>query len=337
MKNRGWYLEKPKVLNLKDMPMPEPKENEVLIKIAANGICGSDIHYYLDGKVGGDVFDRPYVPGHEASGTIAGVAKGCKDIKEGDRVTIEPGIPCGVCDLCKQGRYNVCYDMHFLSSCPINGTFCEYITLPYRFAFKIPDRLSLEDASLAEPAAVGLQAVKQARSNLYGLTGIIVGAGPIGLMTLQAFKAAGGGVAISVDHLDNRLEVAKNLGADVVCKHLDPRLQMAGDIVFECAGDNDATKALLGYAKRGATIVQVGWPQDVHVPLDIDTILRKEVYYAGLYRYANCYDAVVTWLGDGRIKSDGFITHRFPFDECDKAFEFASYNKEIAIKTVVLS
>ena len=337
MKNRGWFLNGKLDLQLKDMPMPEPKEGEVLIKIAANGICGSDIHYYEDGRVGNHIVTEPYVPGHEASGTIAGVTKGCGNFKEGDRVTMEPGIGCGVCSLCKSGRYNACAEMHFLSSSPINGTFCEYVSLPYHLVFKIPDALTLEDASLAEPAAVGLQAIRQARMNMFGVTGVIVGVGPIGLMTLQAFKAAGGGKAICVDHIDKRLDAAKRLGADVVCKPLDPILEGAGDVVFECAGDNDATKALFGHVKRGGTVVQVGFPQDVHIPIDTDMLMRKEIFYAGLYRYANCYDAVVTWLGDGRMRSEGLITHRYSFDECDKAFDFATNNKAIAVKTVVIN
>lgn len=337
MQNRGWFLESVRNLKLREMPMPEPKEGQVLIKMGANGICGSDIHFYADGKLGHKVVTDPYVPGHEASGTIAGVGKGCKNVKEGDRVALEPGTPCYRCELCKESRYNMCRSMHFLSSPPVNGTFCEYVVLPYDLVFKLPDSLSLEVASLAEPAAVGIHAVKMAKASMWGVTGVIVGVGPIGLMTLMAFKAAGGGKAICVDYIDKRLETAKALGADVVCKPGDPILNGAGDAVFECAGSTDATKILISHTKRGGSIVQVGWPEDTNVALDVASMLDQELTYTGIYRYANCYGPAVTWLGDGRIKSEGVITHRFGFEECDKAFEWAANNKETSVKTVVLN
>jgi len=337
MLNRGLFLDADHHLQIKEMPMPEPKEGQVLIKMAANGICGSDIHYYVDGKLGHKHVTTPYVPGHEASGTIAGVGKGCKYLKEGMRVAIEPGTPCGYCDFCKAGRYNMCREMHFLSSPPINGTLCDYVVLPEHLAFPIPDTLSLEDASLAEPAAVGIHAVNQVRGNLLGISGVIVGAGPIGLMTLQAFKAAGGGKAYCVDYIDKRLEAAKVLGADVICKPGDPVLKKAGDAVFECAGSTEATKGLIEKTKRGGSIVQVGWPEDIDVAIDIASLLDQEITYTGIYRYANCYPAAVTWLGDGRLRSEGVITHRFSFEEGAKAFEWAANNKKASVKTVILN
>ncbi|MCL2421400.1 MAG: NAD(P)-dependent alcohol dehydrogenase, partial [Defluviitaleaceae bacterium] len=324
-------------LQIKEMPMPEPKEGQVLIKMAANGICGSDIHFYVDGKLGHKHVTTPYVPGHEASGTVVGVGKGCKHLKEGTRVAIEPGTPCGFCEFCKAGRYNMCRDMHFLSSPPINGTLCDYIALPEHLAFPIPDTLSLEDASLAEPAAVGIHAVNQVKGSLLGMTGVIVGAGPIGLMTLQAFKAAGGGKVYCVDYIDKRLEAAKVLGADVACKPGDPMLKNVGDAVFECAGSTEATQGLIEKTKRGGSIVQVGWPEDIKVALDVASILDREITYTGIYRYANCYPPAVTRLGDGRLKSEGVITHRFSFEEGAKAFEWAANNKETSVKTVILN
>ena len=337
MLNRGLFLDAEHHLKIKEMPMPDPKAGQVLVKMAANGICGSDIHFYVDGKLGKKHVTQPYVPGHEASGIIAGVGEGCTHLKEGDRVALEPGTPCGRCGLCKSGRYNMCCEMHFLSSPPVNGTLCDYVVLPEHLAFKIPDNLSLEVASLAEPAAVGIHAVNQAKMSMQGITGVIIGAGPIGLMTLQAFKAAGGGTAYCVDYIDKRLEAAKGLGADFVCKPNDPALKNAGDVVFECAGSTDATAALFEKVKRGGSIVQVGWPEDIHVSIDIASLLDQELTYSGIYRYANCYNAAVTWLGDGRIKSDGVITHRFSFEDSAKAFAWAANNKETSVKTVILN
>lgn len=337
MPNRGWFADTKRNLVLNDMPMPEPKEGEVLIKIAANGVCGSDIHFYLDGKLGKKKIDTPLVLGHEASGTVAGVGKGVKRLREGDRVVLEPGIPCGECRLCKEGRYNICSEVRFFASPPIHGSLCDYVVLPEFLVFPIPDALSLEVASLAEPAAVGIQAVKQAKTSVWGATAVIVGLGPIGLMTLMAFKAAGGGKAICVDYIDKRLETAKTLGADKICKPNDPSLVDSAQLVFECAGSTEATEKLMEKVQRGGSVVQVGWPEDVHVAIDIAALLDLELNYAGLYRYANCYETAVAWLADGRLKSEGVITHRFPFEEADKAFEWAANNKETSVKTVVLN
>jgi len=336
MLNRGLFLDADHNLQIKEMPMPEPKAGEVLIKVVANGICGSDIHFYKDGRLGNHLVTTPYVPGHESSGIIAEVGKNCKHIREGDRVVLEPGVSCGSCKLCKEGRYNMCADMHFLSAPPINGTFCDYVTLPEHLVFPIPDALSLEHAALAEPAAVAIHAVTLAQVPL-GATGIIVGAGPIGLMTLQAFKAAGGGKAICVDFMDNNLRIAQTLGADLICKPGDKALADAGDVVFECAGSTKATESLFEIAKRGGTVVQVGWPEDISVPLDIASFIEKELRYAGSFRYANAYDAAVTWLADGRIKADGMITHTFSFEEAVKAFEWTTNNPEVTVKTLVVN
>jgi len=339
MQNRGWFADTKRTLVLNDMPMPEPKEGEVLVKMAANGICGSDIHFYLDGKLGKKKIDSPLVLGHECSGTVVGFGKGgtAKGLKEGDRVVLEPGIPCGVCKLCMTGRYNICPHVRFFASPPVHGSLCDYVVLPEFLVFPIPDKLSLEAASLAEPAAVGIQAVKQAKTSVWGATAVIVGVGPIGLMTLMAFKAAGGGKVICVDHIEKRLQTAKALGADVVTKPGDPSLVGAAEIVFECAGDTEATEGLMEKVQHGGSVVQVGWPQDVRVSVDISALLDLELNYSGLYRYANCYETAVTWLADGRIKSEGVITHRFPFEEADKAFEWAATNKETSVKTVVLN
>ncbi|MBR2403528.1 MAG: NAD(P)-dependent alcohol dehydrogenase [Lachnospiraceae bacterium] len=336
--NRKLYLNENHQLYLVEEGMPEPKENEVLIQIKANGICGSDVHFFHEGRLGNFVVDRPYVPGHEASGVVVKNGSKAGIFQEGDRVVIEPGIPCGHCKLCKEGRYNLCPDVEFFSAPPINGTFCDYICVNENFLFEIPDSLSFEDAALAEPAAVAIHAVRKAEFKA-GATGVIVGMGPIGLFTLQAFKAAGGGKAICLDILESRLEKAVAFGADEVIntKTCDRELENIGDVVFETAGNKVTTAQLFDLARPGGSVVQVGWPNGNIVEMNIAKMMDKELTYRGINRYANVFDTAVIWLEDGRIPAKEMITQRFPLSQAKEAFEWALNHPNETIKVIVIN
>lgn len=335
-KNRRLFLNEKHELYLVEEEIPEPKENEVLIQIKANGICGSDVHFFHEGRLGNFVVDRPYVPGHEASGVVVKNGSGAGKFKEGDRVVIEPGIPCGHCKMCKEGRYNLCPDVVFLSAPPIDGTFCDYICVNENFLFSVPDHLSFEDAALAEPAAVAIHAVTRGNFRS-GAAGVIVGAGPIGLLTLQAFKAAGGGKAICIDVLDSRLEKAKRVGADEVINpaSCERELSNLGDIVFETAGNKKTTAQLFTLTRPGGCAVQVGWPNGNVVEMNIADMMDKELDYKSVNRYANVFDTALTWLDDGRICGNEMITQRFPLSRAKEAFEWALNHPRETIKVIV--
>ena len=332
--NRCLFLDAKHRLTIEERPIPEPLQGEALIKIAANGICGSDVHFYKEGKLANCIVTTPYIPGHEASGIVAAVGKGVKKLREGDRVILEPGIPCGNCEICKRGLYNLCKEMHFLSQPPVNGTFRDYLTIPENHAFPLPDSLPLRDAAMAEPLAVAIHSVNRARMQP-GATGLIVGAGPIGLLTLQSFKAAGGGRAICVDIIEERLNLAKQLGADETYAPGNPALNDIADVVFETAGSEQATATLFDMARQSASIVQVGCPKGNYVTLDIATMMDKEISYVGIFRYANVFPAAIAWLSDGRIKTDKLITHVYPFDQAVQAFNQAAENPRETIKVIV--
>lgn len=335
-KNRCLMLDAKNKLTIVNKEVPEVADNEVLVRIFYNGICGSDVHFFREGKLGNFVVTEPYTPGHEASGVITKMGKNVKNFSIGDRVVIEPGIPCGVCEYCKIGRYNLCPEVIFLSAPPINGTFCDYLAINSHFVFHIPDVLSLEHAALVEPTAVAIQAVNRGHfSN--GATGVILGAGPIGLLTLQAFKAAGGGYAICVDILDSRLETAKALGADEVINPITnmKSLSSIAEVVFETAGNVKTTSQMFDIAKAGGCAVQIGWPNNNIVPLDVAAFMEKEIDYLGVNRYANAYPAAIAWLADGRIKAEKMISHLFDFDHVTEAFEYARDNPEDTIKIIV--
>jgi L-iditol 2-dehydrogenase len=335
MKNRCLYLLPDLTLELREDSVPAPEDDQVLVRIAANGICGSDIHFYKEGKLGNFKVTQPYIPGHEASGTVVAVGKQVKHLKVDDRVVIEPGIPCGKCRQCKRGRYNLCPDVVFLSAPPVNGTFCDFITVDASFVYPIPQGLSFEHAALAEPTAVAVHAVNRSRM-LAGDDGVILGAGPIGLLTLQAFKAAGGGYCTVIDRMESRLALAKTLGADRCVNTLHEACeQPLGDVVFETAGSDVTTQMLFTLAHVGAHCVQVGWPAHTQVPLDVALLMEKEIDYMGLNRYANAFDTALQWLKDGRIHAGAMISHRFDLDHAAEAFAWAAEHPAETMKVIV--
>lgn len=334
--NRCAFLNNKHEFTVVENEIPRPGDDEVVVKIISNGICGSDLHFYQDGKLGNFVVTKPYIPGHEASGVVVNAGKDVTGFAKDEHVVIEPGIPCGRCRYCKIGRYNLCKEVVFLSAPPINGTFCDYIAIRYDCIHKVPENLSFEQAALTEPAAVAIHAVNRARAGI-GDTAAIIGAGPIGLLTLQAFKAAGGKKTICVDVVDHRLKLAKDLGADEVFNAAvcGEDLVDIAEVVFETAGSAKATEALFRYARTGGRVVQVGWPAGNNVMMNIADFLDKELDYIGINRYANAFPTALTWISDGRINADRLISGRYSLDQIDVAFEFTLNNPDNVVKTII--
>lgn len=330
--NRCLYLDAGHNLTIRKESVPVPAADQVLVAVKANGICGSDVHFYEDGRLGNFVVDQPYIPGHEASGEIVACGEDVSHLKPGDAVVIEPGVPCGHCEFCRKGRYNLCPDVVFLSAPPINGTFCDYLTIRADSVFKMPDGLSFAAAAMAEPAAVAVHSVQRARFAL-GDTALVVGAGPIGLLVLQAFRAAGGGPVSCLDLQPARLACAEKLGAKIL--ELDTDEQF--DVVFDTSGSAKACSGLFKHARPGGCVVQVGWPAGNVVEMDIAVLIERELDYVAVNRYANAFPAAMQMIADGRIKTDLLMTHTFSFDEAAHAFEMASKASSEVIKAVVIN
>lgn len=334
--NRMAYLDASHRFTIREEPVPRPGDGEVLVRIMANGICGSDVHFFHEGKLGNFVVEEPYVPGHEASGVVAGLGPGVRGLSVDDRVVVEPGIPCGRCGFCRDGRYNLCREVVFLSAPPINGTFCDYLVIRADSVHPMPQGMSFEQGALVEPAAVAVHAVNRAGVR-NGDTAVVLGCGPIGLMTIQALKAAGGSKVVCVDLVPRRRERALGLGADLATEadEKNPALLEGADVVFETAGSSRATALAFGCARPGGTVVQVGWPEVNRVELDIAGFLDKELDYVAVNRYANAFPTAIAWIADGRIKATDMITHRFPLAEIEDAFRFTLEHRDEVIKTVV--
>lgn len=334
--NRCFYLGRDHRLTLREEPVPLPAADEAVVRIAANGICGSDIHLFREGRLGNFVVDEPYVPGHECGGVIHAVGGSVSGLAPGDRVAVEPGIPCGRCGICKSGRYNLCPRVRFLSEPGVNGTFCDYVAVRADMLHPLPKGMSLELAALAEPAAVAVHGIGMA-GDLRGKTAAVFGAGPIGLVTMLAFKAAGGARAICIDINEARLLRAKSLGADETVLNRGADLENICDVAFETAGSPAATAQLFRAARPGGRAVQIGWPAGNTVHMNIADLMEKELVYAGLNRYANAYPAAIAWLADGRIPGERLITHRFRFAETPEAFAFTAEHPDQVVKTMVLN
>lgn len=331
-KNRRLFLDADHRLSLVEEPIPEPGPGEVLVRIMANGICGSDIHFYKDGRLGNFVVTRPYIPGHESSGKIAALGAGVRGLSIGEPVVIEPGIPCGHCEYCRGGRYNLCPDVVFLSAPPVDGTFCDYIVVRADAALPMPAGLTYRAAAMVEPAAVAVHAVNRARF-VPGATALVVGAGPIGLLVLQAFHAAGGGPAWCSDLQEKRLKLAEDLGG----LRWPGAEQRTVDVVFDTTGSAKACATLFQAARPGGCVVQVGWPAGNMVTMNIADFIERELDYVGVNRYANAFPAAMQWIADGRIRVESLITHEFSLDQAAEAFRFTADNPSEVIKTVVLN
>lgn len=336
-------MTKLKYCEIQERPIPEPGDGEVLVKIENVGVCGSDLHYYESGRIGDFVVEYPFVLGHEAGGTVVEVGKNVKKIKVGDRVALEPGKTCGKCEFCKTGRYNLCPDVIFFATPPVDGVFQEYVAHEEGLCFKIPDNMSTEEAALIEPLAVGMHAAMQGDAHL-GQTAVVTGSGAIGLMSLLSLKARGVSKVIVVDVMDKRLEQAKKLGADYTINGMkeDTVARIAEitegagfDLGIETAGSQITASQLIKSAKKGATIVLVGYSASGEMTLPIGTALDKELTFKTVFRYRNIYPLAIDAVASGKIDVKGVVTDYFKLDDIQEALTACVEDKANIVKGVI--
>lgn len=325
--------------------MPEIQAHEVLIKMDSVGICGSDVHYLVHGRIGNFVVEKPMIIGHESSGIVHKVGKTVKHLKVGDRVAIEPGVPCRVCDHCKQGRYNLCQDVIFCATPPVNGNLTRYYAHAADFCFKLPDHVTMEEGALLEPLSVGVHACKRGNVKL-GSNVLIFGAGPIGLSALVAAQSMGANKVGIVDIVEKRLELAKELGAKSTVildrttsekdnvKKIHEQLGGAPDVCIDCSGVEATARLSILTAKSGGCVVLVGMGNS-EAKLPITDGLVREVDIRGVFRYCNDYPAALALVASGKINVKKFITHHFDITETEKAFHYARNGLENAVKIII--
>ncbi len=241
MKNQAAVLYAPHDVRMEERSMPTVGPRDVLVEVKAVGVCGSDVHYYEHGRIGSYIVRQPLILGHEASGVIVDVGEEVPKSRIGERVAIEPGIPDGICEQCRSGHYNLCPNVRFFGTPPIDGAFTNFVTVPESFAYNLPDSMSDAEGALIEPLSVGLWACRKAR--LRGGDHVLVtGAGPIGLVAMLVALALGAGEVTITDVYPQRLEVAKKLGATRalnVAKESLADAHLEADILIECSGNSE--------------------------------------------------------------------------------------------------
>lgn len=340
-------LKKIDELVFEERKTPKVGPHDVLIAVKSVGICGSDVHYWKHGRIGSFILEAPMVMGHESSGQVAAVGDQVKNVKVGDRITMEPGTPCRRCDFCKVGRYNLCALMEFHATPPFDGSLSNYIIHPADLCFKLPENVTYDEGAMCEPLAVGVHAVTRANIRL-GQTVLVTGSGPIGLMSLMAAKAAGAGTVIVTDIAAERLKMAKECGADftidskqvadVVAEIKNLTGGVGVDSTIECSGAEVAVKTAIHGTKSGGSIVLVGMGGTTStVPL-VDACIR-EITITGVFRYANCYPKAIALISSGKVNVKPLITHHYDFKESITAFttakDGADKDKKSAVKVII--
>jgi L-iditol 2-dehydrogenase len=317
MTNRAAVLTGPGKIVLEDRPVPEPGPREVLVEITAVGVCGSDVHYFQHGRIGPYVVREPLILGHESAGRIAAVGAEVSRHAVGERVTLEPGVPCGRCRECRTGRYNLCADVVFFATPPIDGAFANYVTIHEDFAFALPDELSDDVGALMEPLSVGIWACRKAGVSA-GDRVLITGAGPIGLLALQVARAFGATQVEISDVSESRLALAARTGATRTL-HAGRDEPAEADALIECSGHPAALSTGIAALRPAATGVLVGMgPGDTaEVPLSL--IQNREIWLTGTFRYANTYPTAIALGASGRVDLEALITGHYGLDETDRA------------------
>lgn len=332
-------------LRLEQRPIPEISDDEVLLAIDSVGICGSDVHYMTKGRIGHFVLTKPMIIGHESAGVVAKVGSKVRNLVVGDRVAIEPGVPCSKCEHCKQGSYNLCADMAFCATPPFDGNLTRYYKHAANFCYKLPDHVSMEEGALLEPLSVGVHACRRAGVGL-GSKVLILGAGPIGLVTLIVAQSMGASEILITDLVQDRLDVAKELGAthtllterdetvEKTAERVRQTMSDEPDKSIDCCGAESSTRLAIFATRSGGVVVIVGMGA-AEVKLPLFNALAREVDIRGVFRYCNDYSAALGLVASGSINVKRLVTHHFDITETAKAFETARYGLGGAIKVMI--
>lgn len=328
-----------KDLRFERVPRPEPGPGEVLVRVRAAGICGSDLHYHAHGRCGNFVPTRPFILGHEFAGEVVELGEGVDSLAVGTRVAVDPSRACGRCKQCRQGRYNLCPHMQYYGTAsvvpPNNGCFAEFVTAPVRNCWPLPNDFDYTWGALLEPMSVAMHAVSRAGS-LGGKSVLITGGGAIGQMVLLVAIAFGATRVVVSD--------LKPFARDFAVKHgaaaaVDPTsadmakqaLAICPDgfeVVFEATGVPAALEQGIRLTAPGATVVQVGTLPD-GIPFPANALLTRELQYLGSWRFANVFDRAIDLIASGRLDPRPLITHHYPFQQLPEAIAMAASGGEV--------
>ncbi len=331
-------------IEIVDKPVPElMRQDDVLVRMKSVGVCGSDIHYFLNGKIGRQVVRYPFTIGHEGAGVVEKTAPGVTIVRPGDRIAIDPAMACYDCDQCKAGRYHTCRNLRFLG-CPgqAEGCLSEYIVMPASSCYVLPENLSYDQGALSEPLSIGLYAVRSA-GEIAGKTIAILGAGPIGLSVMLSAMAKGAARIFITDKIDDRLAIARSMGAGWtgnvnergIVKDILTEAPQQPDIVFECCGEQEAADQAVELLKPGGRLMIIGIPSFERWSFDVDNMRRKELTVQNVRRQNECVSETLEMISDGRIKPDLMQTHNFTLDQTPEAFDLVARYGDGVVKAMI--
>lgn len=331
-------------LDVFDVPQPQiQKDDDVLLRIAAVGVCGSDIHYYVDGSVGDQVLIYPFAAGHETSAIVEAVGSGVTRVKPGDRVAVEPAVSCMECDQCLAGRENTCRNIQFLG-CPgeLDGCLGEYLVMPERNCFEIPDHMSMAQAAFCEPYSIAIYTVKYLQGRKVNTLGIL-GVGPIGLSVLLEAKFQGVEKIYATDKINSRLKIAAEIGAgwtgnpaeqDIVADILEQEPEQL-DCVIECCGQQEAIDQAVELLKPGGLLLVVGIPIEKRISFDMSKIRRKELTIQNVRRQNDCLETAIERIAGGHVDVNKLITHHLPLSQSRLAYDTVADYKDNVVKAII--
>lgn len=332
-------------MELREVPDPMiVNDTDVLIHMKSIGVCGSDVHYYTTGRIGSQVVEYPFPVGHEGAGTVVKTGSAVTRIKPGDRIAIEPAMPCGECDQCLAGRPHTCRKLRFLG-CPgqADGSLSEFIIMPESSCYAIPDHVSFDQAALSEPLSIGIYSLQLYGIPLAGKRIGILGCGPIGMSVLLPAITRGTERVYVTDKINERLHLASGSGAywtgnpdneDIVNSIYEKESQML-DAVFECCGQQDAMDQAVELVKPGGKIMIIGIPEFDHWYLPADVIRRKEICLQNVRRQNECVQPALDMIANGSIDMGRMITHRFSFDRTKEAFDLVAEYRDGVMKAMI--
>ncbi|MFC2015355.1 alcohol dehydrogenase catalytic domain-containing protein [Chloroflexota bacterium] len=330
-------------LQLEELPCPRPDAGEVLLRVASVGVCGSDVHYYLSGRIGSQVVSAPIIMGHEFSAWVAGLGEGVEGLGVGQLVSVEPGISCRECEPCLNGHPNLCPHVRFCGTPPIDGVFAEYTVMPAENCFPLPDGITPGEGAMLEPLGIGIFAVDLAHLGP-GYTVGVLGAGPIGLLIAAVARVSGASLVYMTEPLAHRRRFALEYAADAV---FDPGSQdvvaevqgLTGgrglDVVFEAAGAAETPQQAADMVRIGGRVVVAGIPEDDSMTLNASTIRHKGLTIKIVRRMKHTYPRAIRLVETGAVDVKAIITHRFPVEEIADAFEMVASYRDGVLRAVI--
>lgn len=322
-------------LVIEERPVPQPGAGEVLVRVLAVGVCGSDVHYYEHGRIGDFVVKSPMVLGHESAGVVVSVGEGVAPERVGERVSIEPGVPDLTCEQCLAGRYNLCPAMRFYATPPIDGSLSEFVAIHASFAHPVPDTMSDDAAALLEPLSVGVWANRRAGTTANSRV-LVTGAGPVGLVAVQCAVAFGATEVVVADLNPHRLALALELGATGTIQVDQTTIAESGvepTVFLECSGHPASTRDGIRAVARAGRVVLVGMGGD-ELALPLSHVQNREIEVTGTFRYANTWPTAIALVASGRVDVDRLVTGHFPLEGTVDAL-MAGQRDPQAVKSVI--